>query len=286
MSLTSLVQTEGQFPRGTDPVFCEWQSPPNALHLAPGELHLWLANLEVSDVVFSRLCASLSSDEKERALHYRNLADRRRFGVACCVLRDLLSRYSLCSPDTAEFSYDKAGKHALGGRIASREVYFNTSRSCGLASYAIVRGRRVGVDLEKMRSRLADHHLAENFFSPLEARAVRRSLPLGQLDIFYNAWTRREAYVQAHGEDLVVSGRSLEFSPDPGRTDQVVDSEAVTWTVRAFHAAPGYMVAVAMEGKHCQPKFWRWNASGWSADPGHTGQVLGAEPEAEDRVEE
>jgi 4'-phosphopantetheinyl transferase len=280
MGLTSLVQTEGQSPPGTDPVFCEWQSPPDALNLESGELHLWLANLEVSDVVFSRLYASLSSNEKERALHYRNLADRRRFGVACCVLRDLLSRYGLGSSDTAEFSYDKAGKPDLRGRMASSEVYFNTSHSCDLASYAIVMGRRVGVDLEKMRSRLADHHLAENFFSPLEARAVRRSLPLGQLEIFYNAWTRREAYVKAHGEDLGVSGRSLEFSPDPGRTDQVVDSEAVAWTVRAFHAAPGYMLAVALEGEHCQPKFWRWNASEVSADAGR------AEPEAEGRVEE
>src|SRR6266849_4569811 len=105
MWLTSLRQTEGQFPRGSDPVFCEWQSPPAALHLVPGELHLWLANLEVSDVVFRHLGRSLSIDEKEGALHYRNLADRRRFGVACCVLRDLLSRHFVGWSDTAEFSY-------------------------------------------------------------------------------------------------------------------------------------------------------------------------------------
>jgi 4'-phosphopantetheinyl transferase len=286
MSMKSLTQTEGQSPRGTEPVCCEWQSPPDALYLAPGEVHLWLAILEVSDVVFSRVCGSLSDDEKKRAHQIRNLGDRCRYAVACGVLRDLLSRYLLCSPESVKFSYNKSGRPELGGRMASSDVYFNTSRAGCLASYAVVRGHRVGVALEKMQSRLADHHIAENFFSPLEARAVRRSLSLGQLDSFYNAWTRREAYVKAHGEDLGVSGHSLEFSLDPGRTDQVVDCEAVLWTIRAFHPAPGYMMTVAMEGEHCQPKFWRWNASEGSGNPGRAGLVLGVEPDAEGRVEE
>lgn len=129
--------------------------------------------------------------------------------------------------------------------------------------------------------------MAENFLSPLEARAVRRSLcRSGNSISLYNAWTRREAYVKAHGEDLCVSGRSLEFSLDPGRTDLVVDSEDVPWSIRAFHPAPGRMMAVALEGEHCQPKFWRWNASEGCGDHGRAGLVLAAQPDAEGRVEE
>ena len=79
MCRKSLTQTEGQSPRGTEPVCCEWQSPPDAISLAPGEVHLWLAILEVSDVVFSRLCASLSDDPQNA------LSRSATWGIGACT---------------------------------------------------------------------------------------------------------------------------------------------------------------------------------------------------------
>jgi 4'-phosphopantetheinyl transferase len=79
---------------------------------------------------------------------------------------------------------------------------FNLSHSAGLALYAFARDQEVGVDVERVRFDIEHEQIAERFFSPYE-RSVLRSLPAEEkAETFFACWTRKEAFIKAHGEGL------------------------------------------------------------------------------------
>jgi 4'-phosphopantetheinyl transferase len=73
---------------------------------------------------------------------------------------------------------------------------FNVSHSCGLALYAVARGREVGIDLERIRADFAGEQIAERFFSPQE-NTMLRALPAkrAKQKAFFNCWTRKRSPV-------------------------------------------------------------------------------------------
>ena len=240
-----------------------WQPGPASPQLAPGELHLWLARLDLPNHAVTALYETLSPDEQVRAQKIRYADDTRRYVVARGVLRTILASYTGLSPNELKFDYSAFGKPRLGAGIDRRaaSLTFNLSHSGELALYAIGLRRQIGVDIEQLRPQIAEERIAEHYFSPQEVQALRQLPPDEQVSAFFRCWTRKEAYIKARGEGLSVPLNSFDVtlrSDEPATLLSVVGKrdEASRWSLHAVDVAPGYEAALAVEGELSSIRHW------------------------------
>jgi 4'-phosphopantetheinyl transferase len=243
------------------PIRCKWLLPSAHVTLAPGEIHLWLASLQLNSASMQRRWRTLDGDERARALRFHFMKDRGDFTAARGILRDILSRYLGRPASKLRFHYGESGKPELRAKTGERKLNFNTSHSHGLAVYAVTLGAEVGVDLEKVRSAVLRDSVPERFFSLSEATELR-SLPRRlQPRSFFQTWTQKEALAKAQGQGLA---RSLEMSPGrESRIDPTIPTSADSrsWSTLPLSPAPGYIGAIASNHEIGHLRFWRWQES-------------------------
>jgi 4'-phosphopantetheinyl transferase len=245
----------------------EWSAVPSVPALGRDDIHLWRGRLAVDESVRVGLAAALSDDERERAGRFRFDPDRNRYVVARGMLRHVLGRYLDDRPERLRFHYGPQGKPVLQREHSLvREpslvpeqsgpaLDFNVSHSGELAVLAVGRGRRVGVDVEKVRVNIAAEKIAERFFSHNEVRSLR-SLRSDERDRgFFRCWTRKEAYVKACGEGLQIALDSFDVTLAPGLPARFIRGVDPSWQLVSFTAAPGYPGALAYDGAPAQVSF-------------------------------
>jgi 4'-phosphopantetheinyl transferase len=193
--------------------------------------------------------AILSRDEIERASRFRFEDDRSRFIASRSILRQLLSLYLACEPESISLEYNTWGKLALAAKFAGSDIRFNLSHSHGVAAYAIARRREVGVDVKMLRPDFANEGIAERFFSRTEIESLR-SLPREhQTRAFFVCWTRKEAYVKALGHGLSIDLGSFDVSLRPEERPALLRCvDAAHWSLEAFQPCDGYVGAIAVQG--------------------------------------
>lgn len=186
-----------------------------------GEVLVWRARL---DRIPAGNLPPLLPAEAERAARFHAEEARQRYIRSHGVLRAILARLDL----PTVFERDHLGKP----RLASPDVWFNLSRSHGVALYAISRGAAVGVDIERLRP-LPEHlAIAERFLPPSHYQALRDAPSGGREREFFRLWTRLEASLKAAGSGLYGAGRELEGE----------------WTIEEIEAGEGFAAAVAVQG--------------------------------------
>jgi 4'-phosphopantetheinyl transferase len=236
-----------------------WSLPPETLTLQSAQVDVWRIRLDFPLKVLERLQATLSEDEKERAAQFHFAADRDRFIASHGCLRGILARYLHCEPHQFRFSTNSHRKPSLYGH----NVEFNLSHSGDFALIAIAQERKVGVDVERIRSGISSHVIAQQYFSSSEFEELQ-SLPLEQRETaFFTCWTRKEAYIKAQGQGLTLPLESFDVSLIPNepvilRATRPNPEEAARWTLFALDVDPCYQAAVAAEGKDVQIRLWDW----------------------------
>jgi 4'-phosphopantetheinyl transferase len=108
--------------------------------------------------------------------------------------------------------------------------------------------------------------LAERFFAPREAAALRRLPAAAQLRAFFDCWTRKEAFVKALGLGLCFPlsrfavavepdqpARLLEVDGDPGAARQ--------WNLQAVSVGPGVSAALVVQGESLPVAGFEWRSS-------------------------
>ena len=243
-----------------------WPDSPTNPTLGRDQVHVWLSCLTVPMTTAKGLRQTLAADELERAHRYRFERDRRRFIVARGVLRAILGRYTGVEPGDVRFRYGEQGKPHLAGETSEDPLHFNVSHSHELFLCAVTRGRRIGVDLEYVHQDPAEPEVAERFFSPKEAAALRRLPAFTRSLAFFNCWTRKEAYIKAKGCGLSMPLDEFSVTLGPGEAAALVETrwdaqEATRWALRDLDAGPGFVAALAVEGHAWELTCWRWN--GW-----------------------
>jgi 4'-phosphopantetheinyl transferase len=241
-----------------------WSPAPKDLTVADNEVHVWRAQLELSSSRVQRLRGILTDDELDRANRFSFEIDRQRFITARGILRSILSRYITIYPGQLRFYYNQYGKPFLDPEFSSSLLNFNLSHSGSVALYAITRNMEIGVDVERVRSDFAYEELAKHFFSANEV-AILRTIPTEKkLEAFYNCWTRKEAYIKAHGKGLSLPLDSFDvcFAPwEPPRLliTQVEPEEHSLWTLLGLKPGHGHTGALAVKGIGCRFRYWEWN---------------------------
>jgi 4'-phosphopantetheinyl transferase len=237
--------------------FDSWAPSRERLHLGGDEVHVWRAYLECGEGVLRQLEATLSSDEKARANRFVFQRDRDHFTATRGVLRELLGRYVNRAAADLEFEYGPQGKPSLRVESSQRAVQFNVSHSHGVALLAFAIGRHLGVDVELMRS-FAGEEIAERYFSPQEVAELRGLPPSLQDEGFFLCWTRKEAYVKARGEGLLVPLKSFRVTLTPGKPELLQTTDGRDWSLRSLRPDPQYVGALVGEGGDWKVRGWDW----------------------------
>ena len=234
----------------------DWNEPDTFPTLHAEEVHVWLA-VRPAEVEAAGLLKLLSPDERERAGRFHFEKDRTAFVAARARLRQLLGRYLPTAPEKIQFTTNAHGKPELP---TPAPIQFNLSHSGDLAVFAFTRAGRVGVDVEQARPDFATDPLAERFFAPDEIKALRALPVAAQPAAFFDCWTRKEAFVKAHGAGLSLGLETFVVSVDgPARLLSVEGDAANHWTLHDLQPAAGYAGAVAVEAAHGALRKLRWS---------------------------
>ena len=176
-----------------------WLPAPDALELASHRVDVWRIFLDLPIASVKSIESHLSVDEAQRAARFHFSADRNRYIVAHGCLRDILARYLHCKPHQLGFSTGEYGKPAL---VNNEYIDFNLAHSADLALIAVTRGRKVGVDVERIRQDMELEGIARRYFSLHEVSELLALPPAQRETAFFNGWTRKEAYIKAQGLGL------------------------------------------------------------------------------------
>jgi len=230
-----------------------WSQPAGNLSPSKNEVHIWRAWLEADATELSRLCDFLSEDELSRANRFVFPRDRHHFIVGRGRLRELLGRYLGRGPQTLQFQTGKFGKPRLEDPSG---LCFNLTHSHGLAVYAFATQRELGIDAEKIRPDFGGEEIAGRYFSAAEQKELHE-LPVElRATAFFLCWTRKEAYIKAHGDGLQIRLASFDVSLTPGKPETLQSSDSQRWNLNSFTPAPGYAAAIITEGDAPSIRFW------------------------------
>jgi 4'-phosphopantetheinyl transferase len=241
----------------------QFSIPPVTVKLDPDEVHVWRAALDFSESRVEVLQRVLTEDERNRAGRFYFQKDRNRFIVARSTLRTILGKYLDANPEQIRFHYGQYGKPRLAEQLQKSGLLFNLSHSHNMALAAVTCHREIGVDLELIRSGLADEQIAERFFSPREVHALRALPKSMQDEAFFNCWTRKEAYIKARGEGLSVPLHMFDVSLLPDEPARLLSvrgepNELLRWRLGELSPAAGFVGAVAVEGHDWRLRCWEW----------------------------
>ena len=200
----------------------------------PDEVHLWAIDLDPPPSEAARRVAATTDGERERAARFWRREDGDRYLSAHGALRLVLAECLACDPLAMCFADGEHGKPFLDGA----PVEFNLSHSSDLALIAVARSRRVGVDVERVRSVADLDDLAGRVCTPAELATLATLAETQRARAFLSMWTRKEALAKATGDGI---GGVM-------RDAHATDADARSWTVVEVDDLPGYVACVVGEG--------------------------------------
>lgn len=234
-----------------------WLTPPVDLQLHSDQADVWRVFLTVQPDSLQQMESTLSADELQRASRFHFEHDRRHYIVAHVSLRGILAGYLQTEPNQLKFSANEYGKPFL----PDHNIEFNLSHSREYALIAVARGRRVGVDIELTREDIELESLATRYFSPREVSELMALPPQHRTLGFFHCWTRKEAYIKAHGLGLSLPLDSFDVSLSPNepvtlRATRPDANEASRWSLHSLDVESNYAAALAVEGNDLEIRCW------------------------------
>ena len=221
--------------------------------LSAAEAHLWSARPAAftDPARLARLRALLTGGERARIDRYRLARDRRTGLVTRALVRVTLSRYSDVPPARWRFRANDHGRPEIASPTSP--LRFNVSHTNGLVVCLVGRGRELGIDAESPHRDRRWLDLADRFFAPAEARALRGVPAADRPRRFLEYWTLKEAYVKARGRGLTLPLSGFWFDPPASpagiriRFTPAVDDDPARWQFTLQRLETGHLVATAID---------------------------------------
>ncbi len=189
------------------------------LSIEDGRVDLWHVDPDAiaDSQLLGRYGELLSADEQARHRRLLRPIDRHRFLVTRAMVRCVLSAYAGGDPRQWVFEHNAYGKPSVAGpgtvrSTAAAPLRFNLSHTAGMVVCAVTAGREIGVDVECLDRARLNLRLADRFFAPSEAAALRRLPADEQPRQFLRLWTLKEAYIKARAMGLAIPLDSFAFT--------------------------------------------------------------------------
>lgn len=190
-----------------------------------------------------------------RAARFHFDRDRDRYIRSHVALRTILGRYIGADGSRVVFETGAFGKPAvaMSPNASLWKPEFNLAHSGDWALVAIA-GKAVGVDVERWDAAVECRDLAEHYFSPAERLALAALADGDEMrQGFFQAWSRKEAYLKATGAGISNGLHHFDVSLAPGapaallgdRSDPAATSR---WSMASIQVSDGYSAAVVLEG--------------------------------------
>lgn len=176
-----------------------WQKQ---LKLAVNDVHIWYLDLNLYLDKLEKFKTILSQEELTKAFKFKFEKHQNRFIITRANLRLILSKYINIKPENIEFIYSEKGKPSLAQNYNNVGIEFNLSHSGELALYAVTKDKKIGIDVEKIRTNCDVESIAKRFFCESEYQFISRLPEKEKEKAFYQLWTGKEAYLKATGEGL------------------------------------------------------------------------------------
>ena len=187
----------------TEPVLgfvpSNWQARTHCPELQDNEVHVWSADLDLDDWEIKSLRAVLSEREQARADRFKFDKHRRRYIASRGRMRELLGNYSGIRAENLAFQYGERGKPSLPEKINGVELKFNSTDSDEKALFAFAWEHELGIDLECIPREVEHDDLADRYFAPEEAEALKTFPEDKRQEAFLACWTRKEAFGKIEG---------------------------------------------------------------------------------------
>jgi len=142
----------------------------------------------------------LSLQEKTQARKFINSYLSERYIISHGLLRYLLAFYTKSNPQTIEYSFNQFGKPFLKNN--SFRIQFNMSHSKDYAAYILALDCQVGIDIEWKGKNINVQELSSYVLTKEEAIIFSKLESNGNLNIFYDVWTKKEAILKSLGQGL------------------------------------------------------------------------------------
>jgi len=219
----------------------EWMNASGPETLPDGEVHVW----------------RISSGTRERAIDEMS----RRF------LRLLLGRYTGTGSEQIRFLSGRYGKLSLDGGPDAHEIQFNLSHSGSTALVAVARGKRVGVDVERVRTTARIDDIMAEFFSTEESAWIREIGGPARIQAFHSCWTRKEAVVKALGGSIMLLADKVIVSGPQDREARLLRMPSELggpgeWRLLDLPVPAGYAAALCHQAPAAPVRLWAppdWN---------------------------
>jgi 4'-phosphopantetheinyl transferase len=202
---------------------------------------LWTAAVATDDPDADE--AILSRAERDRATSYLPPAARQRFVRGRAVVRQVLGIHLGMPPE----SVPVLERAAASPRLLLPGPEFSLSRCPDLILVA-VSDRPIGADVERLDAAPDGAVLAPAVLLPEEAAAVGAAPREDAGWAFVRAWTRREAWLKAHG---IGFGADPFDNPEleqvlPADEGPVVDAAGERWWLVEVQPSPAHVAVVAI----------------------------------------
>lgn len=198
-------------------------------------IHVWRIPLRLREGDHALLT------DAERARAERLIIEEKQvqFISGRAALRRLLGRAIDRDPARVEFTYGEHGKPEL---VDAPELSFNLSHSRGQALLAIARVAaghtppRLGADIEYQKPGRSFADIAQRFFSEREYASLGGVGDDRVPELFYRAWTLKEAYLKAWGTGLTFPSNRFTITMEPNEDPrlletQMPDDDPESWTM-------------------------------------------------------
>lgn len=207
----------------------------------------------------------LSPDELERASRFVFDRDRFKYVIGRTMLRTILANYLQSPGSSLEFLYNEQGKPAVVLEGSSESIPFNVSHAEDLLCIAVIDQHtscepeavslKLGVDVEFTGRDIPFREVALSHFSGREVDALGEYAD--PRHPFYRCWTRKEAYIKAHGagvsyglDQFGVSLKDEELGRPVFDHDPQVDPES--WMVYSWTPAKDYQGSLVVNRPEVQ----------------------------------
>lgn len=245
-----------------------WQSPPDPAELAAAltadRVDLWQIAWPQWLALLESHADVLSADERQRAVRFRQEADRHRYSVARIGLRDILSRYRAIAPHALQFSYGEKGKPYLAPQPGEPPLEFNLSHSGDWVGVAIARVP-VGFDLEAIRPIPQLDAILRRHFTASEQATLQPLAAAAKTLAFFRLWTAKEAFLKATGLGISAALDSVAIALEPGVAPHFCQLppplNLTDWSLHTFDLATSYPAALALAHPSPSLHFWQWSPS-------------------------
>jgi len=203
---------------------------------------LWYANLDINLKQQEYYKKVLCKDELNRAQKFRFVKDKNAYIAARGLDLD---------PQEIEFEYETYGKPKYK---FSTKLQFNVSHSGNMVVIAFLNTFTMGVDVEHIKNDFDTLEIAQNFFSKAEIKALGDFPKELQHQVFFRCWTRKESFIKAKGSGLSFPLDAFTVSIDKDNDAKLLEThwnpkEKKEWKLFSFIPSPGYIGALAVQGK-------------------------------------